>query len=343
MIKGGFSLQNLTSNEKILATQRLTALWAFNECGLGGVLHALHIPFSGLLLCGIALTVITLIAFINQNNQKVILQNLVVVLLVKLSISPHTSPPAYLAVFFQAWISYLLYSLFGVRLISILVVCLLSTIESAVQKFLVLTIFFGKNFWKALDGLVKFITEQFSYSNSNGSLWIVGIYMAVYFVGGILIAILINKVLGQLTTQQCPAPPGFTDVTDNKTPARKKSYWKWLTILLCISVVIFFIEPDEKQKWLNIAKAVSYTITAIAIWYIAIVPLFSKLLMRLLQNSKKQYSNQVAQTLSVLPYFRKLTTVAWQQTQTSKGLKRIALFMQLLLLWTLTYEENTEH
>jgi hypothetical protein len=41
---------------------RLTALWAFVEAGLGGILHAFKVPFTGLLVGGMAVMLITLIA-----------------------------------------------------------------------------------------------------------------------------------------------------------------------------------------------------------------------------------------------------------------------------------------
>jgi hypothetical protein len=40
------AIENLSKEQKLAAISRLTALWAFAESGLGGVLHALQIPFT---------------------------------------------------------------------------------------------------------------------------------------------------------------------------------------------------------------------------------------------------------------------------------------------------------
>ena len=48
--------------QRLNAIQRLTALWAFTESGLGGIMHALQIPFTGLLVGGMAVIMISLIA-----------------------------------------------------------------------------------------------------------------------------------------------------------------------------------------------------------------------------------------------------------------------------------------
>ena len=70
-----------------LAIYRLTALWAFVECGLGGVLHALKIPLTGFLVGAMAVIVICLIAKLApQNKSNQIFQALIVVLLIKISV-----------------------------------------------------------------------------------------------------------------------------------------------------------------------------------------------------------------------------------------------------------------
>ena len=56
------TMDNLTKEQKVLAIQRLTALWAFAESGLGGMLHALQLPFTGLIVGGLSVIIITLIA-----------------------------------------------------------------------------------------------------------------------------------------------------------------------------------------------------------------------------------------------------------------------------------------
>src|SRR6202008_2387238 len=87
----------LPDEQRSAAIQRLTALWAFTESGLGGLLHALQIPFTGLVVGGMAVIIISFIAEISGNNYKQILKSALIVLIVKAMVSPYTPFPAYIA------------------------------------------------------------------------------------------------------------------------------------------------------------------------------------------------------------------------------------------------------
>lgn len=65
------NLDHLSDEQKRLAIQRLTALWAFSESGLGGVVHALKIPFTGIMLGGFAVIIITLIAYFSEKSTSI--------------------------------------------------------------------------------------------------------------------------------------------------------------------------------------------------------------------------------------------------------------------------------
>ena len=67
-------------NNKI-AIERLTALWALNECGLGGVMHAFKLPFTGILVGGVSVLLITLIALFATKIGPALIKALTIVLL----------------------------------------------------------------------------------------------------------------------------------------------------------------------------------------------------------------------------------------------------------------------
>ena len=105
----------LSKEQRLAAIQRLTALWAFAESGLGGLMHALQIPFTGLVVGGMAVMIISLIAEISEHDHKQVLKSALVVLIVKAMVSPYTPFPAYIAVSFQAMLGYALFSLFPIN------------------------------------------------------------------------------------------------------------------------------------------------------------------------------------------------------------------------------------
>ena len=68
------SYHNLTTPQRLVAIQRLTAVWAFCESGLGGILHAMQMPFTGLVVGGLAVIIICFIAALTDRNYVQLLQ-----------------------------------------------------------------------------------------------------------------------------------------------------------------------------------------------------------------------------------------------------------------------------
>lgn len=337
--------KNLTVNQRSIAVQRLTALWAFTESGLGGVMHALQIPFTGLLVGGMAVIMISMIAEISEHNYKYILKSALIVLIIKAMVSPYTPFPAYIAVTFQAMFGYLLFSLMNVNFISIILLSTIAMLESAIQKLLILTLFFGESLWKATDSMIALLAKQFGFTTLNGSYWVIAVYLLIYIAGGFLIAWLALRTIKYSYTDNAVliADTGVmaSDNNSKKINGKNKFRKLWVLIgfMLCLSVLLFFFAADNKQGWLAALKTISWTLSAILIWYLVIGPLFTKAIQNFLQKKQSSYSNEVLQIISFIPVLRQLTTLAWQQSKLSKGLARWSSFVSTLIHATLTYTE----
>ncbi|MFZ1786156.1 MAG: hypothetical protein WAU23_13205 [Ferruginibacter sp.] len=337
----------LTKEQRVSAVQRLTALWAFTESGLGGVMHALQIPFTGLLVGGMAVIMISLIAEMAGHNHKQILKSAMIVLIVKAMVSPYTPFPAYIAVSFQALLGYGLFRLFKLNFVSIALLSTLAMLESAIQKILILTLFFGESLWKAMDSMIALLANQFGSVVTNGSYWVVGIYLLIYLAGGFFIAWLANNSLKNMHSNN----PGFV-LTANGGPDqtlvlpshavkknRYKKLWILISAMLVLSGFLFVMAADHKQGWLAVAKTLSWAISAILIWFVLIGPLFTKAIQKLLQKKQSRYHDEVLSTLSFLPVLKNLTARAWKQSQLHRGSKRWYFFFASLIHATLTYTE----
>ena len=88
---------------------RITALWAFSEALLGGILHGLHIPFTGLILSAFASICMAALT-LNDHSRGKILKATILVIIIKAILSPHTPPTAYFAVFIQGLFGELIFS-----------------------------------------------------------------------------------------------------------------------------------------------------------------------------------------------------------------------------------------
>ncbi|HQW82822.1 MAG TPA: hypothetical protein PK987_00085 [Ferruginibacter sp.] len=340
-----FSNKYLGTEEKVIALQRLTALWAFSESGLGGVMHALQIPFTGLLVGGMAVIMISMIAEISDKNYNQVLKSAIIVLIVKAMVSPHTPFTAYIAVAFQAMIGYLLFSMMSVNFISIFLLSTIAMLESAIQKILILTLFFGESLWKATDKMVAFLVNQLGFTALHGSYWIIGGYLFIYIAGGILIAWLTYKTIINFDNEKLnlntTAKPEVVDVKTKKIIRKNKfnRLWLFILIMLGLSFILYFFAADSKLGWLQVLKTLSWTFSVILIWYLIIGPLFTNVIKKFLQKKQNTYSTEVLEILSFIPALRQLTTKAWQHAKTYKGLERWSSFVSTLIYNTLTYTE----
>ncbi len=337
----------LSKEQRLNAVQRLTALWAFTESGLGGIMHALQIPFTGLLVGGMAVIMISLIADISEYDYKQVLKSAVIVLIVKAMVSPYTPFTAYIAVAFQAALGYGLFNLLRVNFLSIVLLSTIAMLESAIQKLLIVTLFFGESVWKAMDSMIALLTKQFGTIVLNGSYWIVGIYLLIYLAGGFFIAWLALRTIKSFDA----ANPAFilenstvvnTDLIKTKKSGPKNIYKKlWILILLMIAVsgALFVFADDIKVGWLAVAKTIIWTLSAILIWFMLIGPLLTKAIQKMLQKKESRYSEEVLNTLSFLPVLKQLTALAWQQSKLYPGFKRWSFFFACLINTALTYSE----
>lgn len=309
-------------------------------------MHAFQIPFTGLLVGGMAVIMICMIAGISENNFRQILKSALIVLIVKAMVSPHTPPPAYVAVAFQALLGYGLFSLMRVNVVSILLLGTIAMLESALQKLLVLTLILGESLLKAVDITIEFIAGQFGLTALNGSNWVIAIYLIIYLAGGLVISWLALRTIKGFHNDKAvmivEAISITQDISGSKPTSGKskfKKLWILIGMMIVLSAILFFFASDTKQGLLSVIRTFSWTLSAILVWYMIIGPLFTKAIQKFLQKKQSLYSEEVLQILSFIPVLRRLTTMAWQQSRQAKGFRRWAIFVSILIHATLTYIE----
>lgn len=338
----------LSAEQRNLAIQRLTALWAFTESGLGGILHAFQSPFTGLVVGGLAIILICLIAQFSDQQYNRILQSLLVVLIVKATVSPYTPFTAYIAVSFQAVLAWLLFRFLRINPFTVLLLAVITMIESAIQHLLVLTLFFGSSLWVALNSLVNLVAREFGWHGSHNSAWIISIYLAIYVLGGIFTGIkawqmISNYRSGPKEINAMPLPLyDIFIISPEKQQHIRKQLLVYSLILFSLSVVLFVFSANSKQGWMAVLKTFSYTTVAIMLWYLFISPLFTRLIKQYLKKKEYRYSAEVAGVLSFLPVLRQLSSSAWKESTVYRGRKRWNYFLSLLIHWSLTCSEQVQ-
>src|SRR5258706_2186431 len=163
---------------------RLIALWVLNEAMLGGIIHGLNIPVSGLIVGSCAVVCICLIAWYVPVKGAII-QATVIVAIFKMMLSPQAPPPAYIAVFFQGLMGELLFWNRKYFRLFCVVLALLAMVESAFQRIISITIIYGNDFWTAVNGFFKKLTG--SEQITDYSYFIIFCYVLIHIIAGIVL------------------------------------------------------------------------------------------------------------------------------------------------------------
>lgn len=317
------------SNALTTAQLRITALWAFSEAFLGGILHGLHVPFTGLILSSFAAVCMCGIA-LQQFSPGKIMHATILVLVVKLTLSPHTPFTAYFAVLLQGACCELLFSLKVPYRISCYITALFALMQSAFQKLIVLTVLFGVGGWKALDDFLNDVLETFGAVHASYSVYIISIYLLLHFISGLII----GRFASHLPELQPMHVAYKSTVAFPSTPAKKKSKWSsliyYVFFALTAAVIYKMYASENFLDWAGSKpmKLIVRSVIIIVFWYFFLSPVLLKLLRKWLTGKKNALSAETERVLVLLPEMKQIVYYAWLISSQKRGIKRITLFMR---------------
>lgn len=333
--------------------KRITALWALSEAALGGVLHALKIPFTGLFIGGSAVIFITLIPFFS-NKRGIILKATLLVMVVKAMVSPHSPVNAYLAVAFQGLIGETLFLLIRSKKIAAFLLGFLSLLESSIQKILVITIVFGQNIWEAIDLFGKYVVSQFLITSDSIdifsiSLMLITLYICIHLSFGIIIGLWAPYLAEDIKIRIQDKPLlNLSIFTSTKKPEKKpnknQKIWKNISIIFIISlatiifILSYFSPVFEKSKGYAALVMILRSIMIMVIWYYLLGPFLLKHLRRFLNKKSTVYQSEVNDILNFIPTMKQIITHTWAETKDIKLFRRIPQFVEGILIYLLTLE-----
>jgi hypothetical protein len=329
-------LSNLSNTVfKAGVVTRVTALWAFSEAFLGGILHGFKVPFAGLALSLMAAICMALIAA-NDKGKGVILKATLVVLAVKFVLSPHTPPMAYVAVLIEG----LAGELFLMRRKSLrtgaFLLSMFCLLYSAFQHLLILTIVFGKGFWNALDIFLNGITKTFIKQSQQYSLYLVSFYIGCYFITGLFGGIFCSRLIKKI--QSGKVPPIVNEfavaekITDSKVTAGSKKkgitakYFiaGLLLLLLIASYTPLFNGTVLKTK---VGQVIIRGTLIMLVWNFLLSPLLIKLIGKWVQKYKAAKETSLQQVLLLLPGIKNMVQFSWQKANEAGRYKKIQQFL----------------
>ena len=297
---------------------RLTALWALVESGLGGVLHAFHLPVTGIVVGGTAVVLITLIAHFADHPRR-ILRATLLVLIVKALVSPHSPLGAYVAVAFQGVAGWAIYALLRPSLVTVSLFAVVALLESALQKVLMLTLFFGTPLWQAVDQWGSWVQQQFFATPVVDSLaaTLLITYLALHVLAALLIGWVAYRLPAQIAREQAKLNQEyFLESSEGSTDLRKKRHRRrWLMVgLVLAGVVLYWLTLSDTDSPLLLAGFyLLRTVLVLGVWYAWLAPTLTRLVRRWLLRRQGQYSYQVDTLLASLPGFKRMAQQQYRQ------------------------------
>ncbi|MCX7549628.1 hypothetical protein [Xanthomarina sp. F2636L] len=319
----------MKNNKSII--DKLTALWALNESGLGGFLHVFNSPFTGLIVGGIAILLISLIAFYAENKWQSILKALAIVLIIKMAVSPYSPFTAYISVSFQAVLAAFLFTNFSWNGFTLIVLGMVTFLQSALQKLLTLTIIYGTEFWEAINIYGAWIQNKMNLITETSTTSIlIGLYLFIYGICGLLAGLFIKRMIDIISIKPnidfYLEPHAGAHTKNLKIKSKSRILWVWL-ITIAVIILAFSIFGGALFGWKKALYIILRSFFVLMLWYVFLGPLVLKLIQQHLRNKESKYQEDISNAMDLFPYFRQIMIYTWKETNHLKGYTRFKYFM----------------
>jgi len=341
-----FNLMALTNSN---TTTKLILLWAFSESALGGMLHALRIPLTGLFVGGSAVIFISLIAYYSKNKASII-HATILVLIVKFVVSPHTPLPAYFSVFAEGLLGFFLFNILKLKKSAPILLGIFSLLFSSLQKILVFTVLFGMTLWESIDVFIEFVLKQLSLNNMfdiSFSYLIISTYISIHILGGMIAGITAGRIpnwvdnFSQNIDYNRIVP---VENLEKDTKSKRKLWYQkgsgiiFITITLILIVLSYTTSAFEANLPLKIIMMFVRSFVITALWFVLIAPIAMKFLQKLLNKKKSDYTTEIENLIKLLPEMKSAVKYCWLESNKRKGFSRLKLFLSYVFVITLREE-----
>lgn len=323
---------------------RLVALWVISEALVGGLIHGLKLPFSGLIVGSTAVLCICLIGYYAP-ARGAILKATIIVAIFKLLLSPQTPPTAFIAVFFQGLTGQFLFYNNRHFKMSCVLLGIIALAESALQRILVLTILYGTDFWKAVNEFIRKVSREQNITN----------YSVILAVGYVILHAVIGFAVGwsaaKIIRRSVQWQPAFIEYiieevdeksheSETKEFRRKEKGLKTFFFIIWIALIGLFIQSrfhiGEPLLPQNIVMQILIrSVLIILTWYFLLKPLLVHWMQKWLMQQRTKLTVDISRIVAILPFTRYTFIKSWEMSGRQKGLKRIFIFFKILLINTL--------
>jgi len=263
---------------------------------------------------------------------KAIFKALLIVLIIKMAVSPYSPFGAYVAVSFQALFGALLFTKFSWKGATLMVLGMVTFLESALQKILILTIVYGTELWDAINIYGAYVQRKMDFvSETSTASVLVTTYLLVYGICGILAGLFIRSMIKIISNKEQVdfyLEPDNIEMEKNtpKASFKFKVIWVWL-ITVTIIVLAFSFFGGDLFGWKKGVYIILRSLLILLLWYLVIGPFLLKIVQTYLSKKKSQYKEDITNAMDLFPYFRQIILFTWKETKHLKGYTRFKYFI----------------
>lgn len=335
----GMEIQkNHLNQSKSINDNGLILLWAFAESGIGGILHALKIPFTGIFVGGVAIVCIALMAFYT-NDRSTILKALGIVLLVKFAVSPHSPWQAYVAVIFQGYLGYFLFKSNQHFSIKCMLLSVVSMLESAIQRVIIMILIYGNTFMKAIDKAANTIAKSFGLVEVPSLVMsIFGLYIFLHILAGVIIGLWLPSIPKELNSVHFNIE-NLKPISSSTTRKKGlKAIFTGFFILILILTIIKLVVPTIPIEDIIFIFFRSMLMSTLLIFIIG--PLIKTYLLKYFSSKSSHNQLLLKEVISQIPDFTGKAVSLINQINTEYfGIKKFKIYLLGLLHLALTYKK----
>lgn len=323
-------------------TRKITAVWAFSETALGGILHVLKIPLAGLFIGSAAVLFISLLAQYG-NSKKEILKATMIVIIVKAVVTPYVPLNSYLAVALQGILGFFYFILIPNERIAAIMFGASALFFAALQKFLMMTILFGNTLWESFDTFVKFVLDQVPLlhgkTSFSASFVLITFYTLLHVFAGIYVGLrsirfenwLLQKsntlIILQMTDEE------QNNLFQKPKNKKRKRWWQRtsgvIIILIsgCVMIISYAFPHLSKSNIYDVTFMLVRSFVITFLWFALISPLVMRIFKFFVERQQSQHSAEVAFVANLFPSFKSKINYCWKISPDTKGIKRYRKFL----------------
>jgi hypothetical protein len=299
-------------------------------------MHALQVPFSGMVVSCMAVMCIIAISYFVP-SRKFIWQATLIVAIFKLILSPHSPPTAYLAVGFQGLMGTFLLGKGKFETLRAAAFGGLALVESAGQRLLVLWLLYGKTFWKAFD---EFVVKAIGMpADTRTSISLAIGYLIIHLLIGIGAGLYSVHLFRQVAVWKpdfnqyiLPQISEYAIQTKHRSMRSKKVLLIVWLLLGAIWIYGLAIPQNKILPGSVVFNILLRSFLIILTWYLLVSPFIMRLIKSRLEKAKAEHAERINEVSGSITRMKPLISGAWRVSAVHPENSRIGLFAKIILI-----------